>query len=144
MAMFASVTGDTVSDIFAVLMVFPIALLAMQAGPPEIFAVLLMSLVIIVVISGSNLLKGLVMVLFGLWLAQIGTDPIDGVERFTFGIFERKSGIPVRPMLIGVFALPELVYAWPSSGAAFRRSGARRSSVRRSASRPASGRRWPP
>ncbi|MDJ1017609.1 MAG: tripartite tricarboxylate transporter permease [Paracoccaceae bacterium] len=111
MALFSSVIGDTFSDIFTILMIFPIALLVMQFGPPELFAVLLMSLVIIVATSGSNPLKGLVMMLFGLWLAQIGTDPIGGVERFTFGIFELKSGIPLLPMLIGVFALPELVYA---------------------------------
>ncbi|MDA8584856.1 tripartite tricarboxylate transporter permease [Rhodobacteraceae bacterium] len=111
MALFASVIGDTFSDIFTILMIFPIALLVMQFGPPELFAVLLMSLVIIVSTSGSNPLKGMVMMLFGLWLAQIGTDPIGGVERFTFGIFELKSGIPLLPMLIGVFALPELVYA---------------------------------
>ncbi|MEL6520821.1 MAG: tripartite tricarboxylate transporter permease [Pseudomonadota bacterium] len=110
-ALFSSVIGDTFSDIFTILMIFPIALLVMQFGPPELFAVLLMSLVIIVATSGSNPLKGLVMMLFGLWLAQIGTDPIGGVERFTFGIFELKSGIPLLPMLIGVFALPELVYA---------------------------------
>ncbi|MEP6017721.1 MAG: tripartite tricarboxylate transporter permease [Paracoccaceae bacterium] len=111
MALFSSVIGDTFSDIFTIFMIFPIALLVMQFGPPELFAVLLMSLVIIVATSGSNPLKGLVMMLFGLWLAQIGTDPIGGVERFTFGLFELKSGIPLLPMLIGVFALPELVYA---------------------------------
>lgn len=110
-ALYASVIGDTFSDIFTILMIFPIALLVMQFGPPELFAVLLMSLVIIVATSDSNPLKGFVMMLFGLWLAQIGTDPIGGVERFTFGIFELKSGIPLLPMLIGVFALPELVYA---------------------------------
>ncbi|MEM6634641.1 MAG: tripartite tricarboxylate transporter permease [Pseudomonadota bacterium] len=111
MALFASVIGDSFSDIFTILMIFPIALLVMQFGPPELFAVLLMSLVIIVATSSRNALKGLIMVLFGLWLAQIGTDPIGGVERFTFGAFELKSGIPLLPMLIGVFALPELVYA---------------------------------
>jgi len=111
MALYSSVIGDTFSDIFTIVMIFPIAILVMQFGPPELFAVLLMSLVIIVATSGANPLKGLVMVLFGLWISQIGTDPIGGVERFTFGLFELKSGIPLLPMLIGVFALPELVYA---------------------------------
>ena len=110
-ALFSSVIGDTFSDIFTILMIFPIAFLVMQFGPPELFAVLLMSLVIIVATSSSNPLKGLVMMMFGLWLAQIGTDPIGGVERFTFGVFELKSGIPLLPMLIGVFAIPEIVYA---------------------------------
>jgi len=108
MALVASVFGDTSSDIFTILMIFPIALLVMQFGPPELFAVLLMSLVIIAATSGNNPLKGLVMMMLGLWLSSIGTDPLGGVERFTFGLFELKSGIPLLPMLIGVFAIPEI------------------------------------
>jgi putative tricarboxylic transport membrane protein len=102
------VFGDTSSDIFTILMIFPIALVVMQFGPPELFAVLLMSLIIIAATSGSNPIKALIMMLLGLWLASIGTDPLGGVERFTFGIFELKSGIPLLPMLIGVFAIPEV------------------------------------
>ncbi len=107
-ALFSSVFGDTASDIFTILMIFPIAFLVMQFGPPELFAVLLLSLVIIASTSGGKPLKGLVMMMFGLWLSFIGTDPLGGVERFTFGLFELKSGIPLLPMLIGVFAIPEI------------------------------------
>jgi putative tricarboxylic transport membrane protein len=108
MALFASVFGDTSSDIITILLIFPIAFLVMQFGPPELFAVLLMSLVIIAATSGSNPMKSLVMMMFGLWLSFIGTDPLGGVERFTFGLFDLKSGIPLLPMLIGVFAIPEV------------------------------------
>lgn len=108
MALFASVFGDTCSDIFTILMIFPIALLVMQFGPPELFAVLLLSLIIIAATSGSSPLKALIMMLLGLWLSFVGTDPLGGVERFTFGLFELKSGIPLLPMLIGVFAIPEI------------------------------------
>lgn len=108
MALFSSVFGDTTSDIFTIFMIFPIALLVMQFGPPELFAVLLLSLVIIAATSGTNPLKSLVMMMLGLWLSFIGTDPLGGVERFTFGLFDLKSGIPLLPMLIGVFAIPEM------------------------------------
>ncbi len=108
MALCSSVFGDTVSDTFTMLMIFPIAFLVMQFGPPELFAVLLLSLVIIAATSGKNPLKALVMMLLGLWLSFIGTDPIGGVDRFTFGVFELRSGIPLLPMLIGVFAIPEI------------------------------------
>ena len=107
-ALFSSVFGDTASDVFTIMMIFPIAFLVMQFGPPELFAVLLMSLVIIAATSGANPLKSLIMMMLGLWLSFIGTDPLGGVERFTFGLFELKSGIPLLPMLIGVFALPEV------------------------------------
>ena len=109
MALCSSVFGDTMSDMFTMLMIFPIAFLVMQFGPPELFAVLLLSLVIIAATSGRNPLKSLVMILLGLWLSFIGTDPIGAVDRFTFGVFELRSGIPLLPMLIGVFAIPEIV-----------------------------------
>ncbi len=108
MALYSSAFGDTCSDIFTIVMMFPIAYLVMQFGPPELFAVLLMSLVIIAATSGANPLKSLIMMMLGLWLSFVGTDPLGGVERFTFGLFDLKSGIPLLPMLIGVFALPEV------------------------------------
>ncbi len=111
MALFSSVFGDTTSDIFTIFMIFPIAYLVMQFGPPELFAVLLMSLVIIAVTSGTDPVKSLMMMCVGLWLSFVGTDPLGGVERFTFGLFDLKSGIPLLPMLIGVFAIPEIAGA---------------------------------
>ncbi|HSM39787.1 MAG TPA: tripartite tricarboxylate transporter permease, partial [Afifellaceae bacterium] len=108
-ALFSSIFGDFSSDIFTILMIFPIALLVMQFGPPELAAVLFMSLVIIAATSGGNPVKGLIMMTLGLWLSFVGTDPLGGVERFTFGFFELRSGVPLLPMLIGVFALPEIV-----------------------------------
>ena len=51
------------------------------------------------------------MMTVGLWFSFIGTDPLGGVERFTFGLFDLKSGIPLLPMLIGVFAIPEIAGA---------------------------------
>jgi len=108
-ALFSSIIGDTTSDIFTLMMIFPIALLVMQFGPPELAAILLLSLVVVAATAGKNPIKGLLMMCIGLWFSQIGTDPIGGVERFTFGQFELKSGIPLLPMLIGVFAIPEIV-----------------------------------
>lgn len=109
MALFSSIFGDTSSDIFTLLMIFPIALLVMQFGPPELAAILFLSLVVVAATAGRNPIKGLLMMAIGLWFSLIGTDPIGGVERFTFGFFELKSGIPLLPMLIGVFAIPEIV-----------------------------------
>jgi putative tricarboxylic transport membrane protein len=109
MALYSSIFGDTSSDIFTLIMIFPIAMLVMQFGPPELVAILFLSLVAVAATAGRNPLKGLLMMAIGLWFSLIGTDPIGGVERFTFGLFELKSGIPLLPMLIGVFAIPEIV-----------------------------------
>ncbi len=108
-ALFSSTFGDFTSDLLTIAMIFPIALLVMQFGPPELAAILFMSLIIIAVTAGSNPVKSLIMMTFGLWLSFVGTDPLGGVERFTFGFFDLKGGVPLLPMLIGLFAVPEIV-----------------------------------
>ena len=111
MALYSSTIGDLSSDVITILAIGPIALLAMQIGPPELTAVILVSLLIIAVTTSEDLLKGLLMMVLGMFLAMIGTDPLGGMSRFTFGVFELKSGIPLLPMLIGVYALPEILLA---------------------------------
>ena len=49
MALFSSTIGDLSSDVITILAIGPIALLAMQIGPPELAAVILVSLIIIAV-----------------------------------------------------------------------------------------------
>lgn len=51
------------------------------------------------------------MCFIGLIIAMIGQDPLGGMSRFTFGFFAIKSGIPLLPMLIGLFAIPEILQA---------------------------------
>ena len=49
------------------------------------------------------------MVLLGLVFTTIGTDPILGTDRFTFGIRALSDGFTLIPMLIGLFAIGELL-----------------------------------
>ena len=53
MALFSSVCGDISSDVLTILFIGPIALLAMKIGPPELAAIILLSLVIISATTGS-------------------------------------------------------------------------------------------
>ncbi len=110
-ALFSSVFGDLSSDIVTILCIGPIALIAMRIGPPELAVVMILSLIIIAVTGGGYLVKGLIMMLLGLLLSMIGQDPIGALSRFTFDIFELRSGIPLLPLLIGLFALPEILIA---------------------------------
>ncbi len=110
-ALFSSVFGDFSSDVVTILCIGPIALIAMKIGPPELAVVMLLSLIIIAVTGGGYLVKGLIMMLLGLLLSMVGQDPIGALSRFTFDIFELRSGIPLLPMLIGLFALPEILVA---------------------------------
>lgn len=107
-ALFSSVAGDLTSDIITIALIGPIAAVALLMGPPELCAILLMSLIVISGTSSGVFVKGLLMLGLGLFLAMIGQDPIGALSRFSFGIAEIEAGIPLLPMLIGLFALPEI------------------------------------
>lgn len=111
MALFSSVFGDLSSDIVTILFIGPIALIALMIGPPELAAVLFLALIVIAATSSGVFVKGLLMMIVGLFLGMIGQDPIGALPRFTFDIFQLRAGIPLLPMLIGVYALPEILIA---------------------------------
>ena len=119
MALFSSVFGDLSSDIITILCIGPIALIAMQIGPPELAAVLFLSLIVITITGGGVFVKGLLMMTLGLFISLIGQDPIGALSRFTFDFFAIKSGIPLLPMLIGLFALPEILLAIEKKSTSF-------------------------
>jgi putative tricarboxylic transport membrane protein len=101
MGLFASVFGDLTSDVVTILLIGPIALIAMQFGPPELAAIILLSLIIITATTGGVLVKGLLMMVLGIFFSMVGQDPLGAMQRFTFDFFAVKSGIPLLPMLIG-------------------------------------------
>jgi putative tricarboxylic transport membrane protein len=119
MALFASAFGDTASSILTLFLIGPIALIAVKFGPPELAAVILLSLVVITASASGVFVKGLIMLGFGLFFGLMGQDPLGGAARFTFDVFQLRSGIPLLPMLIGVFALPEVFEAIERKGASF-------------------------
>ena len=108
MALFSSVAGDTTSDIITIILIGPIAAVALLMGPPELAAVLFMALIVISGTSSGVFVKGLLMLAVGLLLGLIGQDELSALTRFSFGLPELESRIPLLPMLIGLFALPEI------------------------------------
>ena len=119
MALYASVFGDFSSDILPVFFIGPIALIALKVGPPELAAIVLLSLIIISTTASGAAVKGLIMCFIGLLFSMVGQDPLGFMSRFTFGIFAIKAGIPLLPMLIGVFAVPEILGAIEREASSF-------------------------
>ncbi|MBW2038080.1 MAG: tripartite tricarboxylate transporter permease [Deltaproteobacteria bacterium] len=109
MALYSSVMADTSSDIVLILVAPPLAMLALKFGPPEIFSLVLFSLTIIAAVSGKSLLKGFVAATLGILFATVGMDPVAGTSRFSFGYIEILKGIGLIPMLIGLFAISEIL-----------------------------------
>jgi len=109
MAIYASVMGDTFSDLVLIFSAGLLATLALKAGPVEYFSLLILSLTIIGSASGRSMTKGLITALLGLTFGFVGMDPIQGTERFVFGSMELSAGVGFLPLLIGLFAVSEVI-----------------------------------
>jgi putative tricarboxylic transport membrane protein len=64
-------------------------------------------------------IKSLMMLVCGMFFAMIGQDPIGALSRFTFDFFPLQSGIELLPMLIGLFAIPEVLLSIEQNTKAF-------------------------
>jgi putative tricarboxylic transport membrane protein len=111
MSLFASAISDFLSDIFTLVMIIPVAAVVLGFGPPEIAAVMFLSLVIIAVTATGPVIKGLIMLCLGVWVGFVGADPFSAMARYSFGTSELYDGFHLIPILIGLFALPEIFNA---------------------------------
>ena len=105
-----SVFGGLVSTVILIYAAFPIARFALRFGPPEFFALALFGLSMMITVSGKEMLKGMMMGLFGVLVATVGFDPMFGVPRYTFGTYALMDGIPFTVALIGMFGVGEVLY----------------------------------
>jgi putative tricarboxylic transport membrane protein len=78
-------------------------------GPPEYFALMLFGLSAVSSLAGDSLVKALLSMGFGLMLATVGTDLVTGVPRYTFGIPYLLDGIDFVVVVIGLFAVSEVL-----------------------------------
>jgi putative tricarboxylic transport membrane protein len=119
MALFASVSSDFLASVLILALMGPIAIAALRIGPPEVFAIIIFSLILIASVSSKSGVKGALAAFLGLGLGFIGTDATTGATRMTFGLDALNSGIPLIPLIIGVFAVPEIFAAVESKAARF-------------------------
>jgi putative tricarboxylic transport membrane protein len=96
--------------VFALMFVAPpLAKLSLAFSSPEYFALMSCGLAMVVLLAGRSLVKALLAMLVGLWLAGIGTDLFSATSRFTFGRTELLTGIDFVVVAIGVFAIAEVM-----------------------------------
>jgi len=113
-AAIGSFIAGTVGIVGMTLFAPMIADFALSFGPPEKFALAFVGLLLAVTLSGSSIVKGLVMMALGLLLAAVGLDPISGKTRFSFGVTELQSGFDFVTLAMGVFGLGEIFYGLES------------------------------
>jgi putative tricarboxylic transport membrane protein len=108
-ALYSSVIGELLATLVLIFTFEPLAEIALKFGPRELFALLVFALGLIIIFAGHSPLKALIAVGIGMIIGQIGTDPISGTSRLTFGSSFLRDGISLIPFLIGLFAFSELM-----------------------------------
>ena len=108
-SLIASAVGGLVAA-FAMALVSPqLATVALKFGPSELFAVSFLGLSVLSCLDSDNIVKTLISGLLGLLLACVGMDPMLGIARFTWGNSTLLSGIEMIPVMIGLFAVTEVL-----------------------------------
>jgi putative tricarboxylic transport membrane protein len=109
LGIWASVWGGLLAALFLVFLTGPLAAIALEFGPWEYFSLFVLATAMVAGLTESSLVKGLISTALGLLITVIGTDPIAGVPRFTFGSEFVGGGFPFLPVLIGIFAFAQIM-----------------------------------
>ncbi|MEM9999263.1 MAG: tripartite tricarboxylate transporter permease [Pseudomonadota bacterium] len=108
----ASAIGGLIGA-FAFLAAIPVArVLVTWFGPPEFLLLAAMGLFMVAVLSGRNLLAGLLSATLGFLAASIGFDVMSAEPRFTFGMPELLKGLDLAAVIGGLFVMPEMLARW--------------------------------
>jgi putative tricarboxylic transport membrane protein len=106
---FASFVGTVLSFIALVLVAPVLGSFALKFGPPEYFALVVFTLTCIISISRNSMIKGMIAACAGMLMACVGLSDTDGVSRFTFDLDMLQSGFNVMPVLIGMYAVSQIL-----------------------------------
>ncbi|MBS9403184.1 tripartite tricarboxylate transporter permease [Halomonas sp. TRM85114] len=109
LGVWASFFGTLISSIVLIIAAPPLAMIAVKLGAWEYFSLVIFALTIVASLVGSSMIRGLMAGTLGLLIATIGADPLMGVTRFTFDIPVLSAGIPFLVVLIGIFAVSQLL-----------------------------------
>ncbi|AZH77992.1 transporter [Microbacterium sp. Y-01] len=88
----------------------PLADLALEFGPVEMLAIMILALVVVITFQGKDMIRGALMAVAGLLVATVGIAQGTSEARFTFGNVNLLSGIPFVEVMIGLFALGEVLH----------------------------------
>lgn len=111
MGLYASITGDTMSDVVLFTVAAPLSLVALTLGPVEQAALIFFSVCVVAGLIGGNPFRGLAAAAAGFVLAAVGQAPEEATPRLTFGFAEIEDGLPLVSVGIGVLVLGEIIFA---------------------------------
>ncbi|MGC6449030.1 MAG: tripartite tricarboxylate transporter permease [Pirellulaceae bacterium] len=114
----SSFVGGLISWGFLILLAKPISHISTELGDFDYFALVLVALVLIASVSGKSLAAGIFSGLFGILVTIPGESPATGVTRATLGIEQLNGGFDLLPVLIGLFAVSQVIHEVAQKGGA--------------------------
>ena len=104
-----SMIGGVLGAIFLALSIPIVKPLILSFAEPEFFMLAILGLTMVGALSGGSIYKGIASACLGLLLAMIGYSAFGGVPRYTFDENYLLDGLPLVPLVLGLFALPEMI-----------------------------------
>ena len=108
-AVTASAFGGLTSALVLAFAAAPFATFALRFSQPEFFAATVLGLVSVIAIAKDQPVISLLSMLLGIAVGTVGVDPLYGVARFSFGVPAMQSGIDFVVVMIGLFAVSEVI-----------------------------------
>lgn len=108
-AALGSMIGGSIGAILLMAFMPVAAELSLLIRTPGKFSLVLFALVVIIIVDKENIPKGVVSALLGIMLATVGIDVLQPIPRFNFGTETLVEGIDLMPLVIGAFAVSEVL-----------------------------------
>ena len=111
-ALMSSLLGAIIGALALALSIPIMRPLVLTFGAPEMFMLAILGIAFISSLSGQGgraAMRGFIAGLLGLFLALVGLDPQAAIERFTFGQLYLWDGVALVPLIVGLFAFPEII-----------------------------------
>ena len=109
-AALGSFVAGTLATLALALFAPTLASVALEFGPAEYFALVLVAFAAVTALLGASLVRGLFSLFVGLALGLVGIDQLTGEARLSFGIPQLLDGIDVVILVIGLFAVGETLH----------------------------------
>ncbi len=104
-----SFIGSVVGFVVLAFVAEPVTQIALKFSQMDYFLLALFGLSTVGSLTAKSFTKGCISASFGLLLSLVGTDPVSGINRFTFGTLNLQAGIGIIPVLIGLFGFSEVL-----------------------------------